>query len=252
MTRSNRVEQLTTALQQREAETTVADQRRPRTVAELPKISRESLLAECRSGSVPTGQTIYRQGAAHTSSCIVMKGLVRTHYTAATGREITLAYWSEGDLIGGPNFLGGGYHIWNATAATPCRLLLIGDRELRQLAERDPEILRWLTDTLSFKLKWLSILFQIHGTESVRQRLAKLLAMLCEIYGEPDGAGITIRHRISQGDLATLAGASRQWTNRALGEFKREGLLEISKRRITVLDLERLSAISSEEAQLFV
>ncbi len=85
----------------------------------------------------------------------------------------------------------------------------------------------------------------------MRQRIAKLLLMLCEIYGEPDQRGIVIKHKISQGDLATLAGASRQWTNRTLGDLKSEGLLEISKRRIRILDLDRLGAISSEEAMLF-
>lgn len=228
-----------------------APAQRPPSLTDLPKASAEKLRARCRLTIVQAGQTIFRQGAVHRSSHIVQEGLVRTYYTAATGREITLAYWSEGDLIGGPNFLGGGHHIWNATVVGAGRMLSISDVDLRQLAESDPEILRWLTDILSFKLRWLSILFQIHGTESVRQRLAKLLMMLCEIYGEPDATGIVIKHRISQSNLATLAGASRQWTNRTLGELKDEGMLEISNRRIRILDLERLGAISSEEAQLF-
>ena len=218
---------------------------------DLPRASAERLRARCRLNTVRAGQTIFQQGAPHTSSHIVQEGLVRTYYTAATGREITLAYWSEGDLIGGPNFLGGGHHIWNATAVGSGRVLTISDLDLRQLAESDPDILRWLTDILSFKLRWLSILFQIHGTESVRQRLAKLLLMLAEIYGEPDGSGLVIKHQISQSNLATLAGASRQWTNRTLGELRDDGLLEISNRRIRILDLDRLGAISSEEAQLF-
>lgn len=156
-----------------------------------------------------------------------------------------------GDLIGGPNFLGGGYHIWNGTAVHGSRVLAINDRDLRKLAEEDPEILRWVADTLSFKLRWLSILFQIHGTESVRRRLAKLLVLLSEIYGEADGTGLAIKHKITQSDLATLAGASRQWTNRTLGELKRAGLLDVANRRIRILDLERLDAISSQEAQVY-
>lgn len=229
----------------------LAPTQRPPSLSDLPKAAAEKLRARCRLTTVKAGQAIFRQGAVHRSSYVVQEGLVRTYYTAATGREITLAYWSEGDLIGGPNFLGGGQHIWNATVVGSGKMLAISDQDLRQLAESDPEILRWLTDILSFKLRWLSILFQIHGTESVRQRLAKLLVMLCEIYGESDGVGIVIKHKISQSNLATLAGASRQWTNRTLGELKDEGMLEITGRRIRILDLERLGAISSEEAQLF-
>lgn len=219
---------------------------RPRSLWELPAHSSGSLLAHCRHIKIHSGQTLFQQGSPHIRSYIVQDGLVRTYYTAATGREITLAYWSDGDLIGGPNFLGGGDHIWSATVVHQGEILSIEDSSLRHLAETDPEILRWIADTLSFKLVWLSILFQIHGTKSVRQRLAKLLVMLSDIYGEADDTGISIKHKISQTDLATLAGSSRQWTNRTLGEFKEDGLLDITNRRIRILDIERLDAISSD------
>lgn len=216
---------------------------------DLPHQSAQDLLARCRPISVQAGQTLFHQGMPHVSSYLVQNGLVRTYYTAPTGREITLAYWSDGDLIGGPNFLGGGYHIWSATVVHMGSLLSIQDNALHELAETDPAILRWIADTLSFKLVWLSILFQIHGTQSVRQRLAKLLMMLCDIYGEPDDTGIVIRHKITQTDLATLAGSSRQWTNRTLGELKDEGLLDICNRKIRVLDPGRLNEIGSDPGE---
>lgn len=223
---------------------------RPRSLWDLPKGSARALLARCQPVAVRTGQTVFRQGAPHVSSYIVQGGLVRTYYTAPTGREITLAYWSNGDMIGGPNFLGGGYHIWSATVVHAGQLLAIQDKSLRELAERDPEVLRWIADTLSFKLTWLSILFQIHGTNSVRQRIARLLVMLSDIYGEDSETGIVIKHKITQSDLATLAGSSRQWANRTLGELKDEGLVNISKQRIRILDLDGLSAISNDADRL--
>lgn len=228
----------------------LARAQRPRSLWDLPESSTSSLLARCREVNIPARQALFRQGSLHLCSYVVQNGLVRTYYTSDTGREITLAYWSDGDLIGGPNFLGGGYHIWSATVVQPTSLLAITDADLHQLADADPQILRWIADTLRFKTLWLSILFQIHGTKSVRQRLAKLLVMLCDICGETDGAGITtIRHRITQTDLATLAGSSRQWTNRALGRMKRDGLLDISNRTIRILDMERLDTISGDAEQ---
>jgi len=228
----------------------VSRTQRPRSLWDLPRKSAANLLARCRPMTVHAGQTLFQQGMPHVSSYLVQDGLIRTYYTAATGREITLAYWSDGDLIGGPNFLGGGYHIWSATVVHVGTVLSIRDNCLHELAETDAHILRWIADTLSFKLVWLSILFQIHGTQSVRQRLAKLLVMLCDIYGEADETGLVIRHRITQTDLATLAGSSRQWTNRTLGELKDEGLLDISGGKMRVLDLERLNEIGSDPGEV--
>jgi CRP-like cAMP-binding protein len=219
----------------------------------LPESSRERLLACCRKLSVPSGQALFDQGSLHVCSYILQEGLVRTYYTAVTGREVTLGYWSEGDLVGGPNFFGGGYHIWSGTAVRSSRALSISDGDLKRLSVEDPDILFWVAETMAFKLRWLSILFQLHGTEPVRQRLAKLLVMLSRIYGVPDVDGsVVIKHRINQGDLATLVGATRQWTNKTLNELKKMGLLDMANRQIRILDLDSLNSMSGEEADLFV
>ncbi len=200
---------------------------------------------------IPAGQRLFDQGSLHTCTYIVEEGLVRTYYCALSGREITLGYWSEGNLVGGPNFFGGGYHIWSGKAVRKTRVLAIGDSDLKQLATHDPDILFWVAEAMAFKLRWLSILFQLHGTEPVRQRLAKILVMLSDIYGAPEddrsGGAITIKHKISQSDLATLVGASRQWTNKTLNELQELGLITLANRQIRILNLQGLNAMSSEE-----
>lgn len=218
----------------------------------LPAASRERLLTCCRELTVPAGRSLFDQGSLHTGTYLLREGLVRTYYTAATGREITLAYWSEGDLVGGPNFFGGGYHIWSGVAVRDTQAFSVDDEDMKRLSIADPDILFWIAETMAFKLRWLSILFQIHGTQSIRHRLAKLLVMLSEIYGMPDGDGVVIiKHKITQGDLATLVGASRQWTNKTLNELKKMGLLEVTDYQIRILDLEALNSMNGQEAVLF-
>jgi CRP/FNR family cyclic AMP-dependent transcriptional regulator len=223
-----------------------ADRRGDAQAAPFSSLSREAqsaLTSVCREISVPSRQALFRQGTAHTSSYIIKSGLVRTYYTAQSGREVTLAFWSDGDLVGGPNFFGGGFHIWSAVAVRQSAVLGVQDVDLRRLAKSNPEILYWITDALSFKLRWLSILFQLHGTEVVLHRLARLLLMLGETYGEQQADGIVIRHKISQSDLSTLVGASRQWTNKTLNELQDKGLLSLDKRRIRIIDLDGLNAL---------
>jgi CRP-like cAMP-binding protein len=212
----------------------------------LSSESQAVLSSVCRDTSVRLGQALFHQGTTHTSSYIIKSGLVRTYYTAQSGREVTLAFWSDGDLIGGPNFFGGGFHIWSAVAVRTCSVLAVQDVDLRRLAKDNPEILYWITDALSFKLRWLSILFQLHCTETVLRRLAKLLLMLGETYGEKQVDGIVIRHKISQSDLSTLVGASRQWTNKTLNELQDKGLLSLDKRRIRIIDLDGLHRLCNK------
>ena len=190
----------------------------------------------CRPLQLVRGDPVFLQGTRHSSSYFIEQGLVRTYYTAPSGREVTLCYWSEGDLIGGPNLFGGGTHIWSSVAMRASRILAIRGEELQELSSTRPRFALWVAEVLMFKLKWVSMLFQLHGTESVSQRLPHLILMLCDIYGVREGGTIVIRHRLSQNDLATLVGTSRQWTNKILGELTDRELIRLERGQIVVLD----------------
>ncbi len=205
--------------------------------------TRQAFMARCNLVLFDPGQSIFLQGAKHEHSYIIKKGTVRTYYVADSGREITLGHWSEGDLVGGPLVFGGGYHVWSAVATKPSEVLAITGPALRDFATLHAQVYPWIVDVLSFKLRWLSILFQIHGTEHVQERLIKLLIMLGDLFGNFGPHGTVIEHRISQQDLAALIGASRQWTNKTMTHLKKIGLVTTRDRRIILLDVNRLKAM---------
>jgi CRP-like cAMP-binding protein len=214
--------------------------RQPALFSVLDDETRQAFVAKCSRKTFAEGQSLFTQGDRHSYSYIIEDGLVRTYYVAPGGQEITLGYWSQGDLIGGPDVFGGGIHFWSAVASRQCSVLAIRGNALREFAAGHPEMSQWIIDVLRFKLRWLSILFQIHGTERVEDRVVKLLLLLADNFGEETGAGTVIRHRISQSDLGAMVGASRQWTNRTLGRLKAHGLLDLADRQIVLPDLAAL------------
>lgn len=214
--------------------------RQPNLFSILNDEERKAFVTKCAPVTFSPGQFLFVQGNEHAYSYIVEEGLIRTYYVAPTGREITLGYWSTGDLVGGPAVLGGGVHVWSATASRTSKVLSISGPALRQFAASDPKVSEWIIDVLGFKLRWLSILFQIHGTDCVEDRLAKLLLLLAENYGEGSESGTVIKYRISQGDLGTLVGASRQWTNKSLNQLRDKGLLAIENRQIVLRNIAAL------------
>lgn len=205
-------------------------------------------LIKCCNGLVfEPGQTVFMQGSKHEHSYIIESGLIRTYYASESGREITLGHWSDGDLVGGPSVFGGGYHVWSGTATRRSRVLAISGPALREFASCNAKLYPWIVDVLCFKLHWLSILFQVHGTEQVQQRLVKLLLMLGDIYGEDGSDGTVIKHSITQGDLASLVGASRQWTNKVLANLDVRGLIATRDRHVVLRDLAKLKAMVGDE-----
>lgn len=61
--------------------------------------------------TVQKGQNLFFQGDKHKGVWIVESGRMRSYYTGPSGREITLAYWTPGHFVGGPEVFGGGLHI---------------------------------------------------------------------------------------------------------------------------------------------
>ena len=60
--------------------------------------------------------------------------------------------------------------------------------------------------------------------------------MLCRDFGVPDQLGITIDLRLSHQAIAEAIGSTRVTITRLLGDLRQSGLVQIDRKKITVLD----------------
>jgi CRP/FNR family transcriptional regulator, cyclic AMP receptor protein len=217
--------------------------RPPFSFSSLDADTRAEFIQLCSRMTLPPGESLFFQESQHSHTYVIQSGIIRTFYVSEAGREVTLGFWSNGDVVGGPCILGGGQHVWSAVANRQSEVYVISGANLRKLAESNVKVMNWVIKVLEFKLRWMSILFQIHGTERVQDRLAKLLLLMGDIYGDDVGSSIVIKQDINQTDLATLVGASRQWTNKALAELRAKGVIGMDGRRIILHDPKALRNI---------
>jgi len=68
-----------------------------------------------------------------------------------------------------------------------------------------------------------------------------LLLDLAQTLGQPEGDGTRIQVAITQSDLASLIGSTRQSVNAALGELEESGAIRREGRQLVVLSREALS-----------
>lgn len=113
------------------------------------------------------------------------------------------------------------------------------------LAALDAEPILWRdVAKLGLQRQRLSIsLLQNQMLASVRGRVAATLESLAKLYGAHAEAGISLRVDLSQTDLAAMLTLSRQTINKELGRLVEEGVIELSYKRITILDSEALRRI---------
>lgn len=225
-------------------ETLVDITERPNFLARLSGDEYRQVRSVGREMSVVAQTEVFSQGEEHDGIYVIEEGDVRTYYLGPSGRELTLAYWTPGHFVGGPEIFGGGRHMWSATAMTDCRLLHLRGDHLQQFMGELPGLAAGLVEGLVFKGKCYSALLQMLGTRSVLQRLAQLLLTLCELDGREEVNGILIDRSLTHEELANMVGATRQWVTASLDRFQKQSLIKLKGRKLVVLDRERLERLA--------
>ena len=213
----------------------------------ISRLSADDYLAVRSRGreyDVDASETVFLQGDEHDGIFIIESGLVRTYYTGPSGREITLAYWTPGHFVGGPEVFGRGTHMWSGIAIEKSTILHLRGSELQGLIERTPALALGVIEGLVFKGKCYSALVHMLGTRSVVERLAQLLLTLCELEGTETEDGVLIDRAFTHEELATMVGATRQWITKTLEKFSADGIVRITDRKIQVLRASDLTAMT--------
>ena len=198
-------------------------------------------------GSVRTYQkhdTLFTQGERHADIWIIEFGRVRTFYTGPNGREVTLAYWTSGHFVGGPEVFGEGRHIWSGDVLEVTQLLFLPGSAMRKLVNEIPAVAVSVIEGLIAKGKCYSALIQMFGTRSATARLEHLLVILATHHGREEDGMIIVDRTITYEQLATIVGATRQWVSTTLDNLQLKGVLTLTRTQL------RISSLSLMREQL--
>ncbi|MET2832874.1 Crp/Fnr family transcriptional regulator [Mesorhizobium shangrilense] len=206
----------------------------------------EKLNSHGRRLAFSTGEAIFTQGDRHDGIFIITSGQVRVFYTAPSGREITLAYWTAGHFIGGPEMTGGGTHIWSGEALSDCEVLFLPASALKRLILGLPGFALCLLQGLAAKGKCYSAMAQMLGTRSGIERLAQFLTNLGELHGVRDGHAVIINARVTHDQIAAMVGSTRQWVTMMMKRFQKEGLVTVTPRHIRIERPHKLMSMVSK------
>jgi CRP/FNR family cyclic AMP-dependent transcriptional regulator len=216
--------------------------RQPDLLGALDPAGHAMVVARGRRRLFKRSATVFRQDDSHDGIFLVETGLVRVFYTAASGREITLAFWAPGSFVGGPEVFGSGNHVWSGVAARESQLLWISGADMRALVQRLPSFALGIIDGLAFKGTCYSLLAQMLGTRTVMERLACVLCRLMELYGVRTEAGISISSPFTHDNMAHMVGATRQWVSITLRRFADQGILVAERKDLLILRPDWLAA----------
>ena len=203
---------------------------------ELERISRVSV-----ARSFPAGVRVFHEGDNSDACYLVRTGDLRVTREHPDGRAIALATLGPGDIFGELAMLDGEARSASVETLTDAELLALPALDVRRLLADHPEISVKLIAALTRRLRETNERVARQSFQTVPSRVAGVLTQLIAEESASEGRhGITIR--MTQADLAQLAGTSRESVSRFLATLERAGVVQVGRGRVTVVEPRRLRA----------
>ena len=163
----------------------------------------------------------------------VVSGVVKVFKTSADGKEQILQLIRPGESFNDAPVFSGGGNLVSAEAMSPVVLYGIKRSNLKVILQEHPQIALNVIQVLSERVGHMVSLVEDLSFRHVTGRVAKILL---EYAG--DGAGQS--QRLTQQEMAAMAGTAREMVGRSLKVLEDEGTIRLDRHRIVITDKEAL------------
>ena len=212
------------------SELTVFQDLSPREMQELNRIITMS--------TVPRGRVFYRPEEPGEVLFILKEGRVQLYRISPEGKKLVITTLGPHTLFGEMALLGTKMHNTFAEAIDDCLICVMSRTDLERLILNKPQVALRILEVTGKRLREAEERLENMAFKGIPARLASLLLRLAEEQGNDEIAGLT--HQ----DLAESVGTYRETATQVLNDLKAQGLIEIGRKRIKVLDVARLAEIA--------
>jgi CRP-like cAMP-binding protein len=203
------------------------------TDAEMEEIDRATTMSSCRRGRI-----LYMPEDTSEVLFLLKEGRVQLYRISPDGKKLVIATIGPGAIFGEMALIGQGMHNTFAEAIEDCVLCVMSRDDVERLLVTKPKVALRIFEVLGKRLKDAEIRLEEIAFKGIPARLASLLLQLADVQGDDTITGQT--HQ----DLGEQIGTYRETTTQTLNTFKAEGLIDIGRKRITILDREGLQRIA--------
>jgi len=202
----------------------------------------DALLAATTTRRLAAKELLFRKGDPGHQLYGVLSGRLKVVSTGRDGRELVFGVMAPGDVIGEIALMDSNPRSATVVALETSELLVLHRRDLLPYLERHPQVAIHLAAVLAARVRRLSD----HAEDAIflplPARMAKTVLALAQRHGA--GGGALAEIRLSQQDLADMVGTTRESVNKQLRTWSAEGLVELRRARLRILDREALEDVA--------
>ena len=161
-----------------------------------------------------------------TAATWIEQGLLKVSIDGPSGTERILAILGPGAIVGELSTIDGLPRSASVTAVRDAELDFISRTAFDAFAKAHPEVYQHMVTLLAARLRDTDGVLAAGSFLPLKGRVARALLDLSEAFGQPVGQGrILIRQKVSQSDVAAMAGIARENVSRILNEWIRLKLI---------------------------
>ncbi len=170
----------------------------------------------------------------------VVSGRARLFRTGPEGREQIMRLLQPGDTFGEVAVFDSGPNPATVQTLEDSTILLVPSATFRRLVHSHPAVAMDLLTHFSRRLRSFTELVEQISMQTVQQRVARYVYMAAREEGRQTPEGLVISRTITLQDLASLVGSVREVVSRTLHVLETDGIVEVRRKEIVILDLPRL------------
>lgn len=209
----------------------------------LDEDARRELAGESYMAYAERGEAIWIAGAPSVFTGVVGVGFVKMAKSSAAGMDVAVELLGPGQCFGLMAALEGRPFPLSAIAVSNTWYLKVPTRALLPIYQRCEPLKDQLLRTVTPRLRRAHDMMGRLSSGRVDERLAAVLLLLADSYGNRAEGGVELAVPLTRQDLAEMAGTTVETTIRIMSRWQKEGIVATESRRITVRDEDQLAAV---------
>lgn len=214
--------------------------------SDLSHLERARIAQGCNIRRLTRGDMVFRMGEPCESFHVVVVGQVKLYVASPSGQEKVIELVGPGHSFAEAMMFLERPYILNAQALADTLLICVSKQAVFGEIERDPRFCMHMLAGISRRLHGLVADVEGYSLQSGMQRLIGFL--LGDVADEDISrvGVVTVSLPVSKATIASRLSLTPEYFSRVLHELEAEGLIEIDKREIRILDVQRLAAYGSQ------
>ena len=198
--------------------------------SELPEEDLQAVSNLATTRTYPKNTIIISEGDDSDSLYAVLSGKVKVYLSDDDGREIIINIQGEGEYFGELALLDDSPRSASVMTLEETKLAVISKSSFEKCLSNNPQLALHIIRELSSRLRNLTQNVKSLALMDVYGRVARTLLDMAE----PTGEILEIRQKLTQRDIASMVGASREMVSRILKDLSTGGYITIQNKTITI------------------